>query len=224
VPLGGLDLGVIPGQGFGVGITPQQFEQMTSRLGRPARRSAASVVVGDSPLKAGAPVARDDVILGIDPSLRGTGWGVIRWQTKGPVSLGFGTIHCPAGWPRTQCLVRIAAGLREAVRVHGPSVCAIEGLFFAQNLQTALLMGEARGVCLLAAAEAGLEIFEMAPRRVKQAVVGFGGAQKMAVARMVQRRLGLEEAPPADAADALALALAHGQETGRYNLAPRRRL
>jgi len=97
-------------------------------------------------------------------------------------------------------------------------------LFFAQNLQTALLMGEARGVCLLAAAEAGLEIFEMAPRRVKQAVVGFGGAQKLAVARMVQRRLGLEEPPSADAADALALALAHGQETGRYSLAPRRRL
>lgn len=222
--VGGLDLRWNPRQGFGVGITPQQFEQMTSRLKRPARRAAVPVDAGGTEAMATAASSRGVVILGIDPSLRGTGWGVIRWLKNGPVSLGFGTLHCPAGWPRTQCLVRIAAGLREAVRTHEPTVCAIEGLFFAQNLQTALLMGEARGVCLLAAAEAGLEIFEMAPRRVKQAVVGFGGAQKMAVARMVQRRLGLDEAPPADAADALALALAHGQETGRYNLAPRRRL
>ena len=119
---------------------------------------------------------------------------------------------------------RVAEVLREAIRVHAPSVCAIEGLFFAQNLQTALIMGEARGVCLLAAAEAGLEIYEIAPRRMKQAVVGFGGAQKLAVARMVQRQLGLTETPDADAADALALALAHAQETGRYSLTPRRRL
>ncbi len=164
------------------------------------------------------------VILGIDPSLRGTGWGVIRIEKAAPRSMGFGTIRCPAGWSRTQCLVRIAAELREAIRAHAPTVCAIEALFFAQNLQTALLMGEARGVCLLAAAEVGLEIYELAPRRVKQAIVGFGGAQKLAVARMVQRRLGLEEEPAADAADALALALAHAQETSRYSLTPRRRL
>jgi len=97
-------------------------------------------------------------------------------------------------------------------------------LFFAQNLQTAMLMGEARGVCLLAAAEAGMEIYEIAPRRMKQAVVGFGGAQKLAVARMVQRQLGLAEAPETDAADALALALAHAQDTRRYSLSTSRRL
>lgn len=223
--MGGLDLSVGRPQGFGVGITPQQFDQMTSRLRRPAKRAASPVVMGEAPPVAGsASGVVGSVILGIDPSLRGTGWGVIQWGKSGPSAQGFGTIRCPAGWSRTQCLVRIAAGLREAVRTYTPTVCAIEALFFAQNLQTALLMGEARGVCLLAAAEAGLEIYEMAPRRVKQAVVGFGGAQKLAVARMVQRRLGLAEPPSADAADALALALAHGQETGRFVLAPRRRL
>jgi crossover junction endodeoxyribonuclease RuvC len=138
--------------------------------------------------------------------------------------LGHGTIHCPAGWARSRCLVKIAAELRDAIRTHQPTTCAIEGLFFAQNLQTALLMGEARGVCLLAAAEAGLEICEIAPRKVKQAIVGFGGAQKLAVARMVQRLLGLDAPPDPDAADALALALVHARESGHPSLAPRRRL
>ena len=164
------------------------------------------------------------VVLGIDPSLRGTGWGVIRVVRGKLSSLGFGTIHCPARWPRTQCLVRIAGELRQAIRVHQPTTCGIEGLFFAQNLQTALLMGEARGVCLLAAAEAGLEICEISPRKVKQAIVGYGGAQKSAVARMVQRLLELPEAPGDDAADALALAVVHARELSSYHLASRRRL
>jgi crossover junction endodeoxyribonuclease RuvC len=102
---------------------------------------------------------------------------------------------------------------------HRPVVCVIEGLFYAQNLQTALIMGEARGAILLALAEAGLEIYEIAPRKVKQAIVGYGAAQKSAVARMVQRLLELEEMPAPDAADALALALVHAQEHGRHGLA-----
>ena len=100
----------------------------------------------------------------------------------------------------------------------------MEGLFFAQNLQTALIMGEARGAALATVAEAGLQIFEMAPRKVKQAIVGYGGAQKMAVAKMVQRMLRLAELPDPDAADALALALAHGQEQNRYSLVSPKRL
>jgi crossover junction endodeoxyribonuclease RuvC len=104
------------------------------------------------------------------------------------------------------------------LKTHKPTVCVIEGLFFAQNLQTALIMGEARGAAMSVIAEAGLDIFEIAPRKVKQAIVGYGAAQKIAVAKMVQRRLHLSEPPAPDAADALALALAHAQENGRYSL------
>ena len=107
--------------------------------------------------------------------------------------------------------------LREVIKKHRPTVCVIEGLFFAQNLQTALIMGEARGAALAAIAESGLEIYEVSPRKVKQAIVGYGAAQKMAVAKMVQRMLRLAELPAPDAADALALALTHVQENGRYS-------
>jgi len=97
-------------------------------------------------------------------------------------------------------------------------------LFYAQNLQTALIMGEARGASLVVVAEAGMEVCEIAPRKVKQAVVGYGAAAKTAVARMVQRMLALEELPSPDAADALALALTFAQQSNRYNLSPARRL
>ena len=114
--------------------------------------------------------------------------------------------------------------LREVLRQHQPAVCVVEGLFYAQNLQTALIMGEARGAALAAIAEAGLEIYELAPRKVKQAIVGYGAAQKLAVAKMVQRMLRLPEPPAPDAADALALALAHAQEQGRYSFQAAKRV
>ncbi|MBX3744956.1 MAG: crossover junction endodeoxyribonuclease RuvC [Verrucomicrobiae bacterium] len=172
-------------------------------------------VIASPPPPAPCP-GKPTVILGIDPSLRGTGWGVIRIDGRTPVALASGTLRCPASLARSRCLVRIADGLREAIRLHAPTTCAIEALFFAQNLQTALLMGEARGACLLAAAEAGLDIHELAPRKVKLAIVGFGGAQKTAVARMVQRLLHLPDIPDPDAADALAVALAHSRELSRF--------
>ena len=105
-------------------------------------------------------------------------------------------------------------------RAHRPTVCAMEALFYAQNLQTTLIMGEARGAAMYAMAEAGLEIYEMAPRKVKQAVVGHGAAQKSAVAKMVQRMLHLTELPAPDAADALAVALAHMQSQSGFSLSP----
>ncbi|HZQ46759.1 MAG TPA: crossover junction endodeoxyribonuclease RuvC, partial [Verrucomicrobiae bacterium] len=89
---------------------------------------------------------------------------------------------------------------------------------------TALTMGEARGAALTTIAEAGLEIYEIAPRKVKQAIVGYGAAQKLAVAKMVQRMLNLAALPAPDAADALALALTHARETGRYSLVPSKRI
>ena len=118
---------------------------------------------------------------------------------------------------------KIIQSLREVLQQYKPTVCVVEGIFYAQNLKTALIMGEARGAALAAMAEAGLEIFELAPRKVKQAVVGYGAAQKFAVAKMVQRMLALSEPPAPDAADALALALAHAQQSTGYSLsAPKR--
>ena len=115
--------------------------------------------------------------------------------------------------------MKIAQTLREVVREHQPTVCVVEGLFFAQNLQTAIIMGEARGAAMTVVAEVGLDIYEIATRKVKLAIVGYGAAQKIAVAKMVQRLLNLAELPAPDAADALALALAHAQEQGSYRLA-----
>lgn len=173
---------------------------------------------------AAAPPRAHKVILGVDPSLRGTGYGVIAPGKPQPRLLAAGTIRCPPGWERSRCLARIARMLRDVLRENVPTVCVMEGLFYAQNLQTALVMGEARGAALAAVAEAGLEIFELAPRRVKQAIVGYGAAQKLAVAKMVQRMLGLAELPEPDAADALALALTFAQEQGRYSLTPPKRV
>jgi crossover junction endodeoxyribonuclease RuvC len=200
-----------------VGITLQQFKQMKERVSGGAR-SAAPVFSRVSP----NPV--HTVILGVDPSLRGTGFGLIRLGKPHPVALAHGTISCPATWPRSRCLVKICETLRDALREHRPTVCVVEGLFYAQNLQTAIIMGEARGAALAVVAEAGLEIYEIAPRKVKQAVVGYGAAQKLAVAKMVQRLLNLRDLPDADAADALALALAHAHTQGKVGLTPPKRI
>jgi len=193
---------------------------MQERLGGATPRTAAPVFA--SALRPGPGAQR--IILGVDPSLRGTGFGIVRLAKPHPVALAHGTIACPATWPHSRCLAQISQAIREVVRTHQPTVCVVEGLFYAQNLQTAIVMGEARGAALAAVAEAGLDIFEIAPRKVKQAVVGYGAAQKSAVARMVQRLLNLPKPPAPDAADALALALAHAQENGRYNLTPPKRI
>ena len=202
-----------------MGITPQQFNEIQQRLARPGRSPAP---LFERPASVSPNTHR--VILGLDPSLRGTGFGIIRLAKPVPQTLAHGTIACPATWDRSRCLVKIVQELRKVLKAHVPSVCIVEGLFYAQNLQTALIMGEARGAALATIAEAGLEIFELAPRKVKQAIVGYGAAQKSAVSKMVQRMLRLSEPPSPDAADALALALAHAQAQGRYTLAPPRRV
>ncbi len=202
-----------------MGITPLQLKQMQERLEKP-RRAVTPVLE-----RTFRPVARrHQVILGLDPSLRGTGYGVIRTGAPIPQTLVHGTISCPSNWEHSRCLVRIAQVLREVLNQYRPSVCVMEGLFYAQNLQTALIMGEARGAAVATIAESGLEIYELAPRKVKLAIVGYGAAQKLAVAKMVQRMLRLPEPPAPDAADALALALTHAQEQGRYSLSPAKRV
>jgi crossover junction endodeoxyribonuclease RuvC len=206
-------------------ITPQQFADLQRRVsGKSPKRSGPNPGVkgGVKPGEGVIPSAR--LVLGIDPSLRGTGFGLVRPGKPDSHAVAQGTIRCPATWERSRCLARIATVLRELVETHRPDVCAVEGLFFAQNLQTALIMGEARGAALAMVAAAGIPIFEIAPRRVKQAIVGHGGAQKLAVARMVQRMLKLTDLPEPDAADALALALVYLQGGGRTTLNPLKRV
>lgn len=157
------------------------------------------------------------VVLGIDPSLRGTGYGVIRLGDTGLELLAQGVWKCPGEWERSRCLAQINRQLQSLLAQWRPTVCVVEGIFYAQNLRTAIVMGEARGAGLAAVCSAGLEVYEIAPRRVKQAIVGHGGAPKIAVAKMVQRLLGLSKTPEPDAADALALALTFVHEQGRYS-------
>jgi crossover junction endodeoxyribonuclease RuvC len=206
-------------QSFHVGISLRQFEQMKERLGGkaphavfPSTPPATRHLGTPERSEGGSSLATQKIILGVDPSLRGTGYGVIKMARPFPETLAYGTIACPATWPHSRCLAKISRTLREVLREYQPTVCAIEGLFFAQNLKTAIIMGEARGAAMAAIAEAGLDIFEIAPRKVKLAIVGYGAAQKSAVAKMVQRLLNLTKPPAPDAADALALALAHAQE------------
>ena len=202
---------------WGVGISVQQFEQMNRRLaGRPSRAAGGALAALEAPVVG----RRARVILGVDPSLRGTGYGVIRTGGGRPVTLAQGTIACPKDWLHSRCLALIYETLQEVVRTHQPDTGVLEGLFFAQNLKTAIVMGQARGAALAALGGAGLDLYELAPRKVKLAVVGHGGAGKLAVAKMVQRMLALAELPAPDAADALALAIAFAQEQGRYGLNP----
>ena len=197
----------------------QQFERMTARLnGRTTRAATEMTPAARRSLRA------PQTILGIDPSLRGTGYGLIRTGGPRPVALAHGSIACPKDWERSRCLARISHTLRELLLEHRPGVCVVEGLFFAQNLKTAIIMGEARGAALATVGEAGLDIYELATRKVKQAIVGHGGAQKIAVAKMVQRMLELAELPALDAADALALALAYSQAQGRFSLGTARKI
>jgi crossover junction endodeoxyribonuclease RuvC len=198
-------------QFVGVGISLRQFEQMKHRV-------AGKTPHADLPAILRQPALAAKTILGIDPSLRGTGYGVIRVEKSNLTVRAQGTIACPKDWERSRCLAKIWQTLRNVLCEHRPDVCVVEGIFFAQNLKTAIIMGEARGAALAAVAESGVEIYELATRKVKQAIVGYGAAQKIAVAKMVQRMLNLAELPAPDAADALALALTHAQEHGRFSL------
>ena len=203
-----------------MGITRRQFEQMQQRVGGVSPRAATPAFESSLRHDSGS----NGVILGVDPSLRGTGYGVIRLVKPHPLALAHGTISCPAGWERSRCLAKISMTLRDVLKQHQPTVCVVEGLFYAQNLQTAIIMGEARGAALATIAEAGLDIYEIATRKVKLAIVGYGAAQKSAVAKMVQRLLNLPKPPAPDAADALALALTHARENSRYNLSPSKKI
>ncbi len=155
------------------------------------------------------------LILGIDPGYAIVGWGVIDYQKSKFKTVAYGALRTPAGMPTEERLRLIYEGLCEIIKTYHPDAMAIEELFFNTNITTGIRVAEARGVLLLAAKQAGLEIMEYTPLQVKQSVVGYGRAEKKQVISMVTMLLGLKEAPkPDDTADALAIAICHAHSGG----------
>jgi crossover junction endodeoxyribonuclease RuvC len=146
-------------------------------------------------------------ILGLDPGSRRTGFGVIECRGTQLIAVAHGCLNVTAAAP-TARLRLILEGLQELFSAHHPGEVAVERVFVSRNVDSALKLGQARGAALCAV-PAGTPVFEYAPRAVKLAVVGSGGAEKFQVAHMIRTLLGLAERPGADAADALAVAVCH---------------
>ena len=147
------------------------------------------------------------LILGIDPGTAVTGFGVVR-ATPRPTLVECGVIRTKPTQPLAERLRDIAEGVRELVARHRPDAMAVEAVFYARNVRTTIVLGHARGVILLAGAEAGIPIHEYPPAEIKKAITGAGGATKTQVQFMVTKLLRLARAPePADAADGVAAAL-----------------
>jgi crossover junction endodeoxyribonuclease RuvC len=159
-------------------------------------------------------------ILGIDPSLRSTGFGVIEVNGNQMTALCHGRVENPSDLLPSRCLVRISDMVTKLIDDHRPEVMAIEGLVYVQNTRIGFTLGQVRGVIIAAAARNNLSIYEYAPRKVKQAVTGLGGAGKTQVANMVKAVLGLKQAPQADAGDALALAICHAHSCRGIQVKP----
>lgn len=148
--------------------------------------------------------------LGIDPGLATTGYGVVDEAGGDLQAVTFGVIRTPSGEPLPQRLRRIYQRVRALATEWKAGVASVEELFFSRNVRTAMTVGQARGVALLALADAGLDVFEYSPPSVKQAVTGYGNADKGQMQEMVRLLLSLPEPPhPDDAADALAVAICH---------------
>jgi len=168
------------------------------------------------PLRPARVEAPPSVILGIDPGTAVTGYGVVRKDARNSLTLvECGVIRTKPRDALAQRLREIHEGISELMRRHQPTVLSIEDIFYARNVRTTVVLGHARGVILLAGAQAGLEIHEYPPAEIKKAVAGTGAATKVQVQFMVARLLRLKSAPqPSDAADGVAAALA-------FALAPR---
>ena len=150
------------------------------------------------------------VILGIDPGLAIVGWGVVEYKGSKFRTLDYGAITTPKEMNTQQRLKKIYDDLADIIRKYRPDQVAIEELFFNTNTTTGIRVSEARGVILLICEQAQMGIFEYTPLQVKQAVVGYGRAEKKQVITMVTMLLGLPEPPkPDDTADALAIAICH---------------
>lgn len=156
------------------------------------------------------------VVMGIDPGTANLGFGVVRVEGNRMVALDGGVVETEPGLPIERRLERIHEEVRELLVWHEPKALAVEDVFFGKNVQTAMTVGRASGVAMLAAAQAGIACFTYTPQAIKMAVCGSGAAGKKQVQRMVGTLLGLPELPTPDhAADALAVAICHGGGSGR---------
>ncbi len=149
------------------------------------------------------------IILGVDTSLRSTGYGVIETCGSRLLVKDYGNISNGHKVPISQCLSNIHAKITALIEVWKPDVVSVEKVIYGKNANTMMVLGEARGAVIVAAADAGLPIYEYEPRRMKQAVCGNGMAEKLQIQRMIKTLLNLTELPQNDAADALGLAICH---------------
>ncbi len=151
------------------------------------------------------------LVIGIDPGTAITGYGLVSEDERGDLrAVAYGVVTTKAKLPMPERLLALHRELQEILARYRPESGAVEKLFFQRNVTTAISVGQARGVSILALAEAGLPVAEYTPMEIKQAVAGYGGADKHQVQYMVRALLGLEETPrPDDAADALAVAICH---------------
>ena len=149
------------------------------------------------------------VVLGIDTSLRSSGYGVLLAEGSSMRALAMGAIKNAPKVPLSACLRNIHATVAELIAQHHPDGVAIESVIYGKNAGTMLVLGEARGAVITAAVDAGVPIYEYEPRRMKMAVCGNGLAEKLQIQRMVKTLLALPELPQNDAADALGLAITH---------------
>jgi crossover junction endodeoxyribonuclease RuvC len=151
------------------------------------------------------------LILGVDPGSRATGWGVVQSRASALIGVASGVISVDEERPLAERLDAIHQALAQVIADHRPVEAAVEAVFFARSARSALVLGQARGVALLACAQAGLAVAEYPPARVKAHVSGYGQAEKAQVALSVRMLLGMTATPKADAADALAIALTHAR-------------
>jgi crossover junction endodeoxyribonuclease RuvC len=165
------------------------------------------------------------VVLGVDPGTAITGYGIVRKEGRNPLTLvECGVIRTKPRDSLPQRLTEIHEGIVELIRRHKPNVLSIEDIFYARNVRTTVVLGHARGVILLAGAQAGMEIHEYPPSEIKKAVAGTGAATKLQIQFMVTRLLRLKSAPqPSDAADGVAAALAYALAPQLPQIQPMRR-
>jgi len=149
-------------------------------------------------------------VLGIDPGSQTTGWGVVEGDGRKYSLVEFGAIRASADLKFSTRLLKMCVGIEEVVAKHRPDACALEDAFLATNVKVSMKLGQVRGVVLLVAERAALDIHEYSPRLIKQTIVGYGNAEKLQVQEMVRLLLSLRSVPtPHDAADALAAAICH---------------